>query len=158
MARQQTYQYNQITHLSHLALSTQSPHCIQSLLLLFSLLGRSDSFATPMGCSLPGSSVHGILQARILDCIAITYSRGFSRPNDQTWSPALQTDGFFTTEPPEKPCVIITDSQRKRVDNVLPEACKSLTWSLSHPFRHHILRALVTWEVKSENRRALSHF
>ena len=116
------------------------------------------TLCNPMDCSLPGSSVHGILQARILDCIAITYSRGFSRPNDQTWSPALQTDGFFTTEPPEKPCVIITDSQRKRVDNVLPEACKSLTWSLSHPFRHHILRALVTREVKSENRRALSHF
>ena len=81
----------------------------------------------PISCSRPDSSVRGILQARILDCIAISYSRGFSPPNDQTWSPALQTDGFFTTEPPEKPRVIITDSQRKRVDNVLPEACKSLT-------------------------------
>ena len=64
---------------------------------------------------------------RILEWAAYPFSRGFSRPNDQTWSPALQTDGFFTTEPPEKPRVIITDSQRKRVDNVLPEACKSLT-------------------------------
>ena len=32
----------------------------------------------PMDCSLPGSSVHGILQARILGCIAISFSRGSS--------------------------------------------------------------------------------
>ena len=33
-------------------------------------------------CSLPGSSVHGILQARILEWIAISSSRGSSRPRD----------------------------------------------------------------------------
>ena len=32
----------------------------------------------PMDCRLPGSSVHGILQARILDWVAIPFSRGFS--------------------------------------------------------------------------------
>ena len=37
-----------------------------------------------MGCSLPGSSVHGILQARILEWIAIPFSRGSSLPRDQT--------------------------------------------------------------------------
>ena len=35
-------------------------------------------------CSLPGSSVHGILQARILEWVAIPFSRGSSRPRDQT--------------------------------------------------------------------------
>ena len=39
----------------------------------------------PMDCSLPGSSVHGIFQARILECVAISFSRGSSRPRDQTW-------------------------------------------------------------------------
>ena len=39
----------------------------------------------PMGCSLPNSSVHGILQARILEWIAISSSRGSSRPRDQSW-------------------------------------------------------------------------
>ena len=34
----------------------------------------------PMDCSLPGSSVHGIFQARILEWIAITFSRGHLRP------------------------------------------------------------------------------
>ena len=38
----------------------------------------------PMNCSLPGSSVHAILQARILDWVAICFSRGSSRPRDQT--------------------------------------------------------------------------
>ena len=38
----------------------------------------------PMDCSLPGNSLHGILQARILQRVAISYSRGFSWPRDQT--------------------------------------------------------------------------
>ena len=39
----------------------------------------------PMNCSLPGSSVHGILHARILEGVAIPFSRGSSWPKDQTW-------------------------------------------------------------------------
>ena len=38
----------------------------------------------PVDCSLPGSSVHAILQARILECVANPYSRGSSQPRDQT--------------------------------------------------------------------------
>ena len=38
----------------------------------------------PVDCSLPGSSVHGILQARILEWVAISFSRGSSRPRDRT--------------------------------------------------------------------------
>ena len=38
----------------------------------------------PMDCSLPGSSLHGILQARILEWVAISFSRGSSRPRDRT--------------------------------------------------------------------------
>ena len=36
-----------------------------------------------MDCSPPGSSVHGILQARILEWVAIPFSRGISQPRDQ---------------------------------------------------------------------------
>ena len=39
----------------------------------------------PMDCSLPGSSVHGFLQARILEWVAIPFSRGSSQPRDETW-------------------------------------------------------------------------
>ena len=38
----------------------------------------------PMDCSLPGSSLHGILQARVLEWVAISFSRGSSWPRDRT--------------------------------------------------------------------------
>ena len=38
----------------------------------------------PMACSPPGSSIHGILQARVLDWVASSYSRGHSWPKDWT--------------------------------------------------------------------------
>ena len=44
-------------------------------------------FVTPMGCSLPDYSVHGTLQARILEWVAILFSRGSSRPRDRNWLP-----------------------------------------------------------------------
>ena len=39
----------------------------------------------PVDCSLPGSSVHGSLQARILESVAISFSRASSQPRDWTW-------------------------------------------------------------------------
>ena len=38
----------------------------------------------PMDCSPPGSSIHGNFQARILEWVAISFSRGYSPPRDQT--------------------------------------------------------------------------
>ena len=57
----------------------------------------------PMNCSPPGSSVHGILQARVLEWVAISSSRGSSQGlNLCLWSPVL-AGGFFTTlTPPGK--------------------------------------------------------
>ena len=42
------------------------------------------TLCNPMDCSLPGSSVHGIFQAIVLEWIAISFSRGSSQPKDQT--------------------------------------------------------------------------
>ena len=42
------------------------------------------TLCTPMDCSLPGSSVHGIFQARVMEWIAISFSRGSSWPRNQT--------------------------------------------------------------------------
>ena len=71
--------------------------------------------ATPWN-SLPGSSVHRISQARILEWVAISFSRGSSRRRDQSTSPVVPALAggffflsfflsffFFTTEPPGKP-------------------------------------------------------
>ena len=39
----------------------------------------------PMDCSLPGSSIHGIFQARVLEWVAMSFSRGSSQPRDWIW-------------------------------------------------------------------------
>ena len=41
------------------------------------------TLCNPVDCSLPGSSVHGILQARVLKWVPISFSRGYSRPRDR---------------------------------------------------------------------------
>ena len=51
---------------------------------LVCVLSRVQLFLTPMDCSPPGSSVHGIFQAGILECIAISFSRGSSLLRDWT--------------------------------------------------------------------------
>ena len=55
-----------------------------------------------MDCSPLGSSVHGILQAKILEWVAIPSPRDLPDPGIKTKSPAL-AGTFFTTEPPGKP-------------------------------------------------------
>ena len=78
--------------------------------LLFNTLSRLEvlvsqsclTLCNPMDCSLPGSSVHGFLQARILEWVAIPFSRGSSQPRIWTWSPALQAD-LLPSEPSGKP-------------------------------------------------------
>ena len=59
-------------------------------------------FFDPIDHSPPGSSVHRIFQARILEWVAISYSRGLPDPGIEPTSPAL-AGGFFATEPPRKP-------------------------------------------------------
>jgi len=49
----------------------------------------------PMDCSPPGSCLHGILQARILEWVAIPFSRGSSWPRDRTQVSCI-AGGFFT--------------------------------------------------------------
>ena len=48
----------------------------------------------PMDCSLPGSFFHGIPQARILELVAIPFSRGSSHPGIEPRSPVLQADSL----------------------------------------------------------------
>ena len=56
----------------------------------------------PKDCIPPGSSVHGILQARILEWVAMSFSRGSSQLRDQTRISCI-AGRFFTAEPPGKP-------------------------------------------------------
>ena len=57
-------------------------------------------------CNPMDYTVHGILQARILERVAVPFSRGSSQPRDEPRSPALQTDSL-SSEPQGSPCVCI---------------------------------------------------
>ena len=62
------------------------------------------TLCNPMDCSLLGSSVHGIFQARILEWVAISSSRDPPTPGIEPTSPVSPAlaGRFFTTEPPGK--------------------------------------------------------
>ena len=62
------------------------------------------TLCNPMECSLPGSSVHGILQARILEWVEVPFTRRSSQPRIKPVSPSLQVDSLLS-EPPKKPNV-----------------------------------------------------
>ena len=65
----------------------------------------SDSLQPHGYSSLPGSSVRGILQARILEWVAIPFSRGSSNPGIEPGSSALWDDSL-QSEPPGKPTLV----------------------------------------------------
>ena len=87
---------------------TQSVASFPSLLAYHALLNTLCSVArsyptlcNPMDCSLPGSSIRGILQARRLEWVSRSSSRLSSQPRSWTWVPRCLlalTDRFFTTE------------------------------------------------------------
>ena len=63
------------------------------------------TLCNPMGCRPPGSSVHGILQARIIEWLPFPSPGDLLDPGIKLVSPAL-AGRFFTTEPPEEPIVL----------------------------------------------------
>ena len=104
----------------------------------------SDLF-DPIDCSLPGSSVHGILQARILEWVAISFSRGSSQPRDQI-QVSLIVGRFFTIwatrKYPPRALLNIRDTVEKKIQTEargLPH-CRQTLYRLSHQRSHGILR------------------
>ena len=70
---------------------------MKKVLATQSYLTICNPMQTPYICnySPPGSSVHGILQARILEWVAMPFSRGASQPRDQIWVSCI-AGRFFT--------------------------------------------------------------
>ena len=91
--------------MTHLGPLRRPSMCFKHHSLVFqssSLLQCAQSCLTlcdPTDYSLPGSSVHGIFQARMLGWVAISFSRGSSRPGDRTHVFCFSwiAGGFFTT-------------------------------------------------------------
>ena len=73
------------------------------------LLSQVQHFSNPMDCSLADSSVLGVLQARILEWVAI-FPGDLPDAGIEPTSPVL-AGGFFITEPPGKPLLRTTDNK-----------------------------------------------
>ena len=58
--------------------------CVCVCVCVMKVVQSCPTLCDPLDCSLPGSFVHGILQARILKWVAIPFSRGSTWPRDQT--------------------------------------------------------------------------
>ena len=74
----------------------------------------------PMDCSLPGFSLHGILQGRVLEWVAIPFSRGSSWSRDRTrvsWIPGRHFNLWATREAltPSKHCAILSSSRKSSI-------------------------------------------
>ena len=86
------YTHNMISLISVAFLSRErAVVCLYEVLVAQSYLTLCD----PMDCSLPGSSVHGILQTRILEWVDIPFSKGSSQPTD--WTQVSCIAGKFFT-------------------------------------------------------------
>ena len=73
--------------------------------LYYMLVAQSCLTLQSRDCSPPGSSVHGIFQARILEWVAISSPGDLPNSGIEPGSPALQAD-FLVTEPPGKLYII----------------------------------------------------
>ena len=87
-----------------------------------------------MDCSPPGSSDHGISQARILEWLAISFSRGSSQPGIESMSPALIGRQIFTTVPPKNPLAILENT------GSIPGLGRSLREGNGKPLQYSCLR------------------
>ena len=74
-----------------------TPQCVSAC----SVTQSRQTLCSPMNCSQPGSSVHGVLQARILEWVAIPFSRGSSQSRVRTQDSWI-AGGFSTTDSPGK--------------------------------------------------------
>ena len=93
-----------------------SPRCLIFMLSRFSRVQLQSSFQ-PMDCILPGSSLDEILQARILEWVAVPSSRGSSRPRIKPASltSSALAGGFFTTSVTWEALIFMEPSIQKAI-------------------------------------------
>ena len=87
----------------------------------------------PVDCSLPGSSVHGIFQARILEWAAISFSRGSSKPRDRTRVSHVVGRCFYRLSHRVIAFLLISWLQSPSAVILEPKKIKSLTVSIAFP-------------------------
>ena len=105
------------------------------------------TLCNPMDCNLPGSSVHEILQARILEWIANSFYRGSSWPRDQTWVSCMQADAL----PSE-----LIGKHKVKVTQLCLTLCDPMNCSPPGSSIHGILQAgILEWDAIAFSRECL---
>ena len=84
-----------------------------------------------MDCSLPGSSVHGILQARILEWVAIPFSKGSSQPRDGTCISCIGRQVLYHWATGETQVIFFSSVQFSSV----AQSCLTLIFLLGSQFK-----------------------
>ena len=139
--------------------ATNSPH--SQFIFLYQIIYESEwvkvaqlcqTLWNPMECSFPGPSVHGILQARILEWVAIPFSRGSSPPKDRLGAPALQADSLLY-----EPLL--------HVAQLYPTLCNPMNCSLPGSSVHGIFQARILkwvaisfWAITEALKLSIFHF
>ena len=94
--------YTKRRSISHVNRERETETTLRNRLHVGSVTQSCLTLCDPIDCGPPGSSARGISQARILEWVAISFSRGSSLHRDQTHVPALASK-FFTSEAPGSP-------------------------------------------------------
>ena len=126
--------------------ATQLDHCNTKAVYCFSAAKSCPTLLRPHL-----ALVHGISQARVLEWIVVSFSRGSFWPRDRTWISCL-AHGFFTAEPPGKPLIAITWKSHRQFMNRWTWPWSSKTWfakrdneqplDLGSQFAKHCLKPL----------------
>ena len=111
------------------------------------------TLCNPMDCILPGSSLHGILQAIVLEWGAISFSRGSSQPRDRTRVSHIPGRRFnlWATKVSSIVCVHVC-----AVTQLCPALCDSMDCSLPGSYIHGIFQARILEWVAISFRRGSS--
>ena len=133
---------------------------ILAIVAVIYLLSCDQLFRDNMVCSLPGSSVHGIFQERILEGIAISFSRRSSQIRDRTHVSCISRQILYTQPPGKLPYLGLvsmyfiaitflhsyTDNMQR--DGMLKEAiCNNLALR-----QYHLIIPLIERGVQGEQR------
>ena len=102
------------------------------------------TLCNPKDCSLPGSSVHGIFQARVLEWFAISFSRGSSQPRDLAQVSCTVSRPFS---------IWATSESESEVVQSCLTLCNPMDYSLPGSFTHGIFQArILEWVAISFSR------
>ena len=109
-----------------------------------SVVHSCPTLCDPMDCSLAGSSVHGILQGRKLEWLAISFSRGSSWPRDWTWVSCIAGRFFYHLSHQGSPPSFLQGAGKWNTWKYKADNCIAIYWAFNYVCLY-IARKWPTW-------------